>query len=108
MGCMRASSVSVPRRNRLLQRVCSRPGDLRVLGREHARHADAADDLAVDHDGDAALERSHAVYLQDAKPSAATGDDVLEGLAGTSEIDRGRGLALGDLVCRLLLEKKTQ
>src|SRR6267143_3035899 len=82
---------------RLLQRVRPRLGDLRVLGGEHTRHADAADDLAVHHDRDAAFERRRPFQLQDAKPGAAPGDDVLEGLGGPTETHRGGGLTLGNV-----------
>src|SRR6266849_4081592 len=58
--------------------------------------------LAVDHDGDTALERRRSFQLQDAKPGAAPGDDVLEGLGGPTEAHRGRGLALGDVDAAVL------
>ena len=77
-------------------RRCARPRHLRVLQRERAGDADRADDCAVEDDGEAALERRDVLDGKQAQPGAAGGDDVVERLARTLELQRRVGLALGD------------
>src|SRR6266700_1183598 len=96
MGCMRASQISVPRRNDYFSE--SAPAlAICASWEESTPDTPMPNDLAVDHDGDAALERRRAFQLQDAQPSATAGDDVLEGLGGPTEAHRRRGLPLGDV-----------
>src|SRR5262249_59013622 len=86
----------------LLVRARAGAPHLRVLRGQHARHADAADDLASHHDRDAALERGQSLDLEEPQAGAAARDHVLERLAGSLEVHRGRGLALGDVDARVL------
>src|SRR5262245_44269871 len=73
-----------------------------VLRRQHARHADAADDAAAGEDREAALERRHARHGEEAQALAAGGDAVLEYLGRAAEVDRGARLAGGDGAARVL------
>src|SRR5262249_11471114 len=85
------------RRVGLLQRVDAGAADLRVLRRGPARHADGADDLAVDDDRDPALERARAGEPEDSQVAAALGQGVIEGLARSAEGDGRIRLLARDL-----------
>ena len=68
-------------RRRSGDRIRSRPGDLRVLVRGDAKHADGTDDAAVCHDGEAALGEAGAEG-QHAQANAAVVRSLLAGEAG--------------------------
>src|SRR5262249_31767190 len=86
-----------PSRGRLLQRFDTDPTGLRVLGGQHARDAHRADQLAVDEDGQPALEGAGARNREDPEVRAALPERVLERLGGPTEGDGGVGLLPGDL-----------
>ena len=65
---------------------------LRVLRGEGAGDADRADDLAVEHDRQAAFERGDVLDSEKAKPGAAGGDGVSSALLG--RLKRSAVLAL--------------
>src|SRR6266700_5088793 len=79
----------------LLQRIRPSLGDLRILFRGGARHTDRADDLAVDHEGNPALERAGTGQSQQPEVGAALPHAVLEHFGGTPVEDGRVGLVLG-------------
>src|SRR5262249_20197506 len=86
-----------PAAERLLQVVDSGPADLSVLGRGDAGDADRADELAVDDDRDAALERARAGQPEDAEIVTALSERIVEGLRGPAERHGRVGFFFRDL-----------
>src|SRR5262249_17858099 len=86
-----------PSRGRLLQSFDTGPTGLRVLGGQRARDAHRADQLAVDDDGQPALEGAGARNPEDPEVCAALPERVLECLGGPTEGDGRVGLFPRDL-----------
>src|SRR5262245_40507876 len=87
-----ASDVSSTKRRppdlRSLQRVDASFGDVAVLNRGRAGDPDGTDDLAILHEGNAALERGGAAQREQTHVHAALRHQILEHLARPPEIKR--------------------
>src|SRR5262245_43085293 len=79
-----------------LDRVGPRQRDLGVVLRIHTRHTDAADDLAVDHDWDAAFDQHRPAHGEVFQSYTAARHRVFERLGRPAKLDRGAGLAFGN------------
>src|SRR5262249_8341169 len=79
-----------------LDRVGPGLRDLGVVLCIHTRHADAADDLAVDHDWDAAFDQHHPAHGEVFQSYTAARHRVFDRLGRRATLDRGSGLAFGN------------
>src|SRR5262249_11199672 len=92
-----AASEQRGRLGLLAQSVRASLGNHAVLIGGHAGHTDAADDLAVDGDGQSALDRACAAQAEHSIAVAALGHHVLEHLRGPAVYRSRNRLVLSDL-----------
>src|SRR5262249_20244613 len=87
---------SAAQSQRSLNSVGASLSNLGIVLRIHARHADAAHDLTVDHDGDAAFDHRRPADGEIFQSYTAAGYHISEDLGRPAKLDRGGGLAIGD------------
>src|SRR5262245_53307757 len=68
--------------------------DLSIVFRVHARYADTADNLAIDHNRDAALHQIDIWHGEVPQARTAPCDDILQGLGRPAKLNRGKSFAL--------------
>src|SRR5262249_3582756 len=89
---VRCSLPCDPSIARSLNSAGARVRNCGTLFRATARHADAADDLAIDQNRDAALHEIDIWHGEVPQASTAPRDNILQGLGRPTKLNRGESL----------------